>query len=290
MKTPKESDFFEAAASVWEVLRHGRYYLIAGILLGAIVGAGIALLSKPVYRSSVLIAPVQSAMGRPSLSPELVGVASLVGIGMSGQDNTEEAVALLSSRRLIYTFFAELELLPVLFDERWNNASGSWQVGEDQPSELEAFEYFSREVYSVRRDMRSGLITLTVDWYDPALAAQWANELVTLANRINRDAAIADGTNQLDFVKRQLEQTEELASRDVLYKIMEDQVKNIAVASTREEYAFKVIDPAVAADGSRPLKPRPALLVTTAAFIGLFGGILFLLVELVRRRLPKTGM
>src|SRR3546814_17432411 len=50
----------------------------------------------------------------------------------------------------------------------------------------EAYKVFNG-IRQIEIDQQIGLITLSVDWTDPALAAEWANKLVADINRESRE-------------------------------------------------------------------------------------------------------
>ena len=52
---------------------------------------------------------------------------------------------------------------------------------EDEPTEQKAIKSF-KSILSVDEDKKSGLISLSISWKDPEVAAQWANDLVKQLN------------------------------------------------------------------------------------------------------------
>ena len=70
--------------------------------------------------------------------------------------------------------------------------------------------------------------------------------------------------------------------QQAIYRLIEAQTKSIALANAREEYAFRVIDPAVAAE--RPVRPKRLNIVAAGAVLGL---VLALVLVLVRHALRR---
>ena len=56
---------------------------------------------------------------------------------------------------------------------------------------------------------------------------------------------------------------------NVIYNLIEEQTKNIMLANVREEYAFKIVDPAIVPE----IRVRPAR--RKIAIMGLLVGLLF---------------
>jgi uncharacterized protein involved in exopolysaccharide biosynthesis len=159
--------------------------------------------------------------------------------------------------------------MPVLFADDWDAASRQWKGDpEDAPTHWDAYELFS-DVRSVQEDRKTGLVTLTVDWQDPQQAAVWANELVARANSRLQQDAIEEGQKAIAFLQQQLGQAGAIEVRQALYSLIEAETKKVAIAHARKEFAFKVIDPAVAP--RRKVKPQRRLIVVAGFLIGLIG-------------------
>ena len=84
--------------------------------------------------------------------------------------------------------------LPVLFEEMWDAENQAWVVESEEvlPTDQKATDFFLKEIINVDKDEKSGLITLSILWKDPTIAAEWANDLVKQLNEQLREKAIAD--------------------------------------------------------------------------------------------------
>src|SRR5690606_23870708 len=106
----------------------------------------------------------------------------------------QEAQAILESRRLVAEFIERLALLPEL-------------SSSDSQSLWLAVKRFQETVVSIREDETQGTTTVAVDWTDPAVAAQWANEFVALANELIRRRALDEATRNIEYLNKQIERT-----------------------------------------------------------------------------------
>ena len=153
-----------------------------------------ALYATEVFKAQTLLAPAQEEKsGASSALSQFGGLAAMAGISIPSDSNVEQVVATLNSRKFLRTFINQNKLMPVLFDEIWDADNQAWVVpsAEDEPSEQKAIESF-KACLSVDEDKKSGLITLSISWKGPELAAQWANDLVKQLNEQLREQAIAD--------------------------------------------------------------------------------------------------
>jgi len=100
------------------------------------------------------------------------------------------------------------------------------------------------------------VITLDVTWRDRRQAAEWANELVRLANEELRQRALRESAASIASLEEQLSHTDAVEFRQSIYKLMEVQVNRSVLAKSRREYALTVMDPAVVPDAGRFVSPR----------------------------------
>jgi uncharacterized protein involved in exopolysaccharide biosynthesis len=124
---------------------------------------------------------------------------------------------------------------------------------------------------SVSSDKKTGLYTLSVEWKDPELAAEWANDAVARLNAHMRQQAIEEAKKSISFLEDELHRTSLVNAQNILYSLIEEQTKSIMMANVRDEYVFKVIDPAMAPEHRS--KPKRKLIVMLGFVLGLMLGI-----------------
>jgi len=214
--------------------------------------------------------------GIEALGGQLGGVAGLLGINGLGESRTQEYLAVLRSRALTNKFIEQNDLIPLLFEKRYERAGAGWALrdGEEEPSLEDAYRRVNEDVRHVSESSQTGLITVAVDWRDPEIASRWANDLVGLANSEIRRQAIDLAQKSISFLNEELERANVVELRQSIYQLIEAQIQNIMIANVREEYAFRVIDPAVAPDLDDPQSPNRPLLVVLFSGIGLMAGLL----------------
>lgn len=247
------------------------WLLVSVSLVFAVVTAGVSLALPDVYRGEVTIAPAEANQQASFPLPGIEGLASLAGIAMPASEKLEEHLAVLRSRAFVWRFIREYKLMPILFEDQWDAENGDWEDDdvENQPNEWDAYRFFIRKVFSVNKDAKTGLVQVSVDWYDPQLAADWANEIIELLNEHLRTIAIERSRRNLDYLNQELEGIKVSEMRQTLYQLIEQEQRTAMIVNTQKEYAFRVLDPAIAPD--RKIRPKRALLTVLA---GLLGGLL----------------
>lgn len=263
-------------ADIWRILVRKKWVIVISTLLFGMAGAAAAFLMTPVYRAEVLLAPVpeqSGSSGLASLAGQLGGLAAIAGLNLESGSNRVEAIATLESRAFTEAFIRDRDLMPLLFADAWNENTGSWDAGspEDQPGMWEAWQRFD-SIRSVSEDLRTGLVTLAVDWADPELAADWANGLAGGVNKRLRGRAFDEAQSNLEFLRGQLEKTSTVEVREAVFGLIEAEMKNAMLANVRDEYAFRVIDPAVVPE--ERFKPKRRLLILAGLALGFLLGII----------------
>jgi uncharacterized protein involved in exopolysaccharide biosynthesis len=109
---------------------------------------------------------------------------------------------------------------------------------------------------------------MTIRWNDPRTAAKWANDLVKNTNDYLRAKAINESERHMEYLNDQLKKTTIVEAQKAIYALLQDEINTQMIAKGREEYALKVIDPAVAPE--QAVSPGPALLAVLGFVCGTF--------------------
>ncbi len=232
-----------------------------------------ALFTPEIFKAETLLAPAQEEKsGASSALSQFGGLAAMAGVSIPSDSNVEQVIATLNSRKFLRTYIKQNKLLPILFDKIWDANEGVWMVSsvDDEPSEQNAIQSL-KECLSVDEDKKSGLITLSISWKDPEVAAQWANNLVKQLNVQLREQAIADSKKRVGYLEQELAKTTLQDMRAVLYNLLESEKQKAMLANVNEDFALEVIDPAVAPETRE--KPKRKLIVALGVICGGFFGI-----------------
>jgi uncharacterized protein involved in exopolysaccharide biosynthesis len=273
-------------AAAWR----SRWLMIACVAVCTALAATAAFVMKPKYRAEVVIIPVKADDARAALSGmvgQLGGLASLAGLALPSGGNKDEYLQYLSSNNFTGRFIEDEMLLPVLFEDQWDASKNRWTVEapEDVPTIADGVRMFDRSIRSVQEDRRTGIVKLTVVWTDRDLAARWANLMVERVNRDLRQRAIDEARASIKYLNEELAKTNVVELRAAIYRLLENQIKSVMLASVREQYAFKVIDQAIVPDADDFVRPKRFVMVLLGAA---FGGMFGLMIVLWRlRRAPQ---
>lgn len=257
-----------------------RRRVLAATLLAAGVLAGVAyaVFAPPTFRAEVVAAPLDAESNLSALSGlanQFGEIAAMVGINaMQGSDRAT-SVATLTSNAFLGRFIIKWNLGPRLFPDEWPEEAADRRAdaGSDAPTLNEAVRLFEEHVLTVTDDAQTGLLTIAVSWTDPVEAAAWANALVEDADVALRDAAQAGAVRSIAYLNAELAKTQVVELRTVLFHLVEEQERIRMLATVRDEFAFRVIDPAIAPDIDDWLRPNRLL----AILLGIVGGAILAL-------------
>jgi uncharacterized protein involved in exopolysaccharide biosynthesis len=262
--------------------------LIGAVTLACALVAGIAAFAVT-ERFEGVVAVVDADRSRAGSLPtamlgQLGGLAGLAGFDLSRfTEGNGSARAVLHSRMLVEQFISRNGLLPVLFADQWDAKGRRWTTKADEtPTLWLGTRKFMEDIRRIEEDPTTGVVTLTVEWQDPEVAAAWANGLVALANRIVRDRDLRDAEKSVAYLRSEIEKTNVLGLQQVLYSLVETEMQTIMLARVKEDYAFSVVDPAVVPE----LRAFPvrSLFVAAGVVIGGFLGLMIVLVRLAFRK------
>jgi uncharacterized protein involved in exopolysaccharide biosynthesis len=266
------------------ILWRGRYLMLAVTLILTVGVAVYSILATKQYDATTILSPVadDSSGGRlSSLVSQVSGLSSLTSMaGLPGNTNTQKAetIAVLQSNKLTQEYIASNDLLPILYPGQWDSIQHKWKVqGKKVPTIWKANVMFRTTIRAVTTDSKTGLVALTIKWRDPQIAAKWANDLVKLTNDYLRKKAIDESERNIAYLSEQAGKTDAVGVRQAVYQILQEEIKKTMLARGSDEYAVKVIDPAVAPE--RPSSPQPVIWTIVAFFVGLLLSVILVIVR-----------
>jgi len=268
---------------IWQVLVKYKRMIFSSVFVAALLAAGISMMLPNIYRAEVLLVPVRSedakGGGMAAALGNFGGLASLAGISLGRGGSTEENLAVLKSREFLWKFVQENKLMPILFEDEWDGARNKWEEDdpEDQPGKMDVARLFYEDVLNVGADKKSSLVTVSLDWTDPKLAAVWVDRLVAQLNQHLRLQAIALSENNLKYLNEELARTQVEEMRKTLFDLIGQEQKNAMLANAQREFAFRVLDPAVVPD--KKIKPKRAIIILLAALLAGFAAVMIAFID-----------
>ncbi|MGB2154933.1 MAG: Wzz/FepE/Etk N-terminal domain-containing protein [Porticoccaceae bacterium] len=292
---------------LFSVLWAGKKLIVGITAIFALVAVFYALSIPNQYRATAIVSPAQdSGGGLSGALGQLGGLASLAGVSIGGGESSEAQVAqeIMRSRGFIEEFISENNLAVEVFAaEGWDMASNQldinsdlYDIGSSQwvrdipagkaliPSGWELFEKFS-DMFSVSEDKKTGMVSISVEYFSPQLAKEWVDRLVIGINQHMQSRKLEKVNINIQYLEAQIEKTSIAEMREVFYTIIEEQIKSKMLAEASPEYAFVTVSPAMVPEEKS--QPKRALICILGT---LLGGMLSVLWVLVRHYTRSTAV
>lgn len=250
-----------AIATVWR----RRWIVIATTLVAAVASVAYALTATEWFRAEAVLAPAEKK-SVPDMLGSLGGLASLAGVSIGGGSN-DEPLAVLKSREFTRSFIEDKQLLTVLLAKKWDATAKRWKGDqEDWPDVRDAVEYFDKYVRTTSADKKTGIVTVSIRWKDPQVAADWANELVRRLNERMRQRALAESTRNVKYLQAEIAANGIVSLQQPMSRVLEAEMQRLMLARGNAEFSFRVIDPAT--PPRKRSEPKRAQLCIIATLLG----------------------
>ena len=296
---PMEYDDEIDLRELFMVLWAGRKLIVFVTAVFAVFAVIYALKIPNQYKATAVVAPAQSGGSSMlgAMASQFGGLASLAGIELGGSEGSEaqEAMEIMQSWGFIETFINKNNLAVEVFAaEGWDAQNNKLSINSDlydseqkqwvrnppagktiEPTSWELYQVFSERLL-VSSDKKTGLVSVSVEYYSPLIAKQWVDLYIATINDYMRDRKLAQVNRNIEYLEVQIDKTAIAGMREVFYQVIEEQIKNKMLAEASPEYAFTTVSRAMLPEEKS--QPKRALICIMAT---LLGGMLSVLVVLV---------
>ena len=216
-----EIDLRELFAVLWA----GRIKIVAITAIFAIVSVIYALSIPNQYKATALLSSADSSGGGLSGAlGQLGGLASLAGVSLGGGESSEGQIAqeIMQSWSFIEGFVEDNNLaVGVYAADGWDKSSnelqinsGLYDVSKSQwlvemplggpPAAGACLKRFL-DILSVSEDKKSGLVSVSIEYYSPLIAKQWLDLYVAAINEHMQKREMAKVTRNIEYLRLRLQ-------------------------------------------------------------------------------------
>ena len=239
----KEFSIKDIFMAIWT----NRFLIIIFPLLVGSITAIYNLTLADVYRAEILLATSDSKTQSPSTAQS--SLAAMAGISLpSGTDNkTLIAIETVKSKKFISEFLIRHDALPALMAPiSWNSKEDILEVGEYHGSIQEATKQFKRIFYVEKLSQVQPFVLMTITHISSTQARDWLVYIVEDLNKSLSQRDVAEVKESIQYLEEQISNTNVSDLKELFYGMIESQTSKAMLAEVRSEYAFRVIDPAIA--------------------------------------------
>ena len=277
-------DLFE----MWKAIWVSKYYIIAFTFFISVLSVIYAVSLPNKYKAEILLAHANNgdASALSGMASQLGGIASLAGINIGGESNEGLInLEILQSKMFLFEFINKHKLrVPLIAAVGWDKKSNQLILDESKydtqskewirvvddatkviPSDFEAYEAFMALI-KVVEDKSSGLISISLEFFDPNLAKTWVTLLVDDLNYRMKILEIHEKNKSIEFLTQQLDKTNVVEMQNVFYQLIEEQTKSMLLAEVQKDFVFKVIDDAIIPE--KKSSPKRAVICILGTMVG----------------------
>lgn len=249
------------------------------------IGSVFYALSLPnQYKATTILAPSQKDSSAISSSlSQFGGLGSLAGlnIGISESNLTHIAKEIMVSRNFIENFIINNELgndlgavigwneedNTLIYNENeYDIKTKQWKNKESIPSKWNLYQTFRGMIY-IEQEM--DLVRVSLEHYSPYIAKEWLDLYLKAINEHMQERQVTKVSNNIEYLKQQIDRTSMTEMQAVFYNIIEEQIKSKMLAEANPDYAFTPVNPSMIPEERS--RPKRALL---CIFITLVGGMI----------------
>lgn len=269
----KDDDVIDLTKIFYELVK-GKKIIFITTLVAVLLGSIIGQVMTPTYQSVITIAASNQDQqsGGSGLLQQLGGVASSFGISGLGQsNNTEVAMAIYKSKPFTERLFSDDKLVSLMFPERWDDDKKKWL--DNVPPGSDSINARYRKMLRIVNDTNTKTKLIFMTHENPILAAEVANKSIVELNNFIRETTINESIESQAYLTETLALTNLVDVKNVIYSLIEEQIKTSMLANVRKEFVFKVID--YASISSSPVKPNKTFIIFFTSILGFLASSLY---------------
>ena len=281
-------------AAIVNKLVQGKKLIFFIIAFAVLISSIFSFLMKDYYESESVLKTASDDMGNLS---QYSGLAALAGVNVPTTDvaNVDEIIELVKSRGFVkhlLTFEGVLEGLIasksfddetgqlIYDDDLYDSESKKWVRKPKKgfkliPSYQEAHKVYLEEILTVSKDLRTGLLTITVEHLSPIYARDLLSLIIREINSLKKkeDIKLAQETINKLFIESAA--SSNLSLKNSVNELIKAQLEKKMLAEIKKDYVLETIEPPFIPEERS--KPNKLFIIMLSAIIGALGGILVVL-------------
>ncbi|MAV04246.1 MAG: chain length determinant protein [Flavobacteriaceae bacterium] len=240
----------------------------------SIISLICSLFIPDIYSSKSLLASIDKQESLSSSLSSFSGLSAIAGVSLPSETNskTVEAIARIKSLDFFTEYFLpNIKLEDLMAVSNWSSednlliydktifdaTSKKWirnvnYPKKNIPSQQEAYKVYG-DILSIFKDKETSFISISIDHKSPYIAKEWLEIILENINKKMRAEDIKAASQSVSFLNNKLETTNVNEIREVLIKLMGSEMQKLMLATSTDNYVFKILDfPYVPEEKSSP--------------------------------------
>ncbi len=272
----------DIADLIQNVLDNAKFVAIMTVAIAAVSAIYISSVERTYIATTLVKSSSQVGSTGESSAAGLAGLLGIQASATLSPTNTDidSTMAMMYSRPFIQDFIVKHGLMTKIFEDDWNKENNSWK--SEEPSLIDAYEVI-RKAIKIEFDpvawtrRQIGYATIDVSWKDKETAAYIVNNLVIDINTFLSAKMIKESEKSIAFLDDQFTKTNVLSVRESLSKLKTEQLRNMMLANSSEDFALTVIDDALPPEF--PTSPKRVQFVFIATSLGFLASIILIFLK-----------
>jgi uncharacterized protein involved in exopolysaccharide biosynthesis len=265
------------------LLKH-KWLIIGIVFFAGLTAVTVSLMLTNIYRSEATITPRQQEESPASSAlSALGGLGGMAGelVGLGGGGDLEKFEVVLKSRELSRRVVEKYKLMPELFEDEWDPLKEDWKENPG-PTMQDAYELITENMLNVSIEKDTDVMIVKFDHEDPRFAKIMVDHYLTELSESLREETLKDARENRRFLAQQLEKTSDPLLKVKISDLLAKEIEKETFALAQKYYSFIVLDPPIAADPDKEVKPRRALIcIVSVAVAGFFAIFLAFFLEYI---------
>jgi len=276
---------------IFSILNTHKFLIIFFTLIGVIYSIFYALNIDKIYISEAKLLTSSSGLqSNRNNQGDMSGVLSIFGGGSTASlSKGQEAEAFIRSRTFFKILYQNDEFLGDLFaidsynistknityDQLiYNSKDNIWK---EKISFEEAYYHFHNGIFSIDKNLQSGIYNLKFKSISPHIASKWLNEIIEEINEFIKLREVKHSEKKITFYESKISEEQMLSLRSLLLNNLQSELQVIAYSKATDEFAFSVIDYPNLPE--RPSEPSRSIIVMLGSIISflivIFSSVLY---------------
>jgi uncharacterized protein involved in exopolysaccharide biosynthesis len=208
------------------------------------------------YYSETLVTSQISSKTDMGIGSSSGGLSSVIGfnIGQSQSNATDFQIALelIKSRQFVLNFAEKYNLVPILFANKNFDPIENIIVFDSSKYKEETDELlidisksliYSTIINSLNISKKDAFYSIGFSSISPLLSKQILDNLIYEINESIRSRNLSETQNTYEYLISKSNEMLDLSTKNIVNKLIEEQLKNMALINSSSEYVIRVVDP-----------------------------------------------
>tara|TARA_B110000305_G_scaffold163384_1_gene180711 strand:+ start:426 stop:1352 length:927 start_codon:yes stop_codon:yes gene_type:complete len=283
---------------LFSVIWKNYFFIGTFSLTASLISLTVALYLPNIYTSKSLLAPATSQDSLSSKLGNLSSFGKIAGFSLPSAtaSKSQEAMERIKSFEFFSThFLPNIKLENIMASKKWDSSKNSLIYDERLydnlnkkwvrnfsypqkavPSSQEAFKFY-KEIVSISEDSKTSFITISIDHHSPVIAKKWIDIIIFEINESMRKIDAENAQKSIDYLNGAAVINKIQSIKEVISRLLENQMQTLMLTSSSESYVFKVIDSAIIPEENS--KPSRAVIFILGTFLGAVISLLIVLIK-----------